>query len=167
MSEYLPGQATLPRFADGIYWPFDAQGFPSGELPPRFNPAGPGVPGGARVGPGAGATERREVSQADGLPEQPGLRAGPNEQLRGADQPDGSLPGEGALQVAATPATGTIPYAEAGSNVERPSSSRGANWRGSAANQPRPDTRPSRPAPASRNVTPRSSSARSVPICRA
>ena len=109
MLEYLPELATLRQFADRIYWLFDT--------PKDYHQAScrrsaivrdRGLPGRARVGQGAGATEDGEVPQDHGLPEQPGEPAGADQQSRGADQPDDPVPGEGAVQMAAAEDAGAV-----------------------------------------------------------
>ena len=73
MLEYLPGLATLAAVRrPDLLAVRHPQGSPPGELPPGRDRSRHGVPVGAGVGQGDGATERREVRQADGLPAQPG-----------------------------------------------------------------------------------------------
>ena len=119
-----------------------AQGLPPGELPPGRDRARPGVPGGARVGQGDGATRRGEVPQADGVPEQPGEPAGADQQPRGADQPDVPVPGEGAVQVAATADAGAVRGVDAGRDLEGMDSARGEGRRSREAGQERHDASP-------------------------
>jgi len=89
------------------------QGLPPGELPSVGDRARPGVPCVARTGRGDGTDRRGEVSQADGVPERPGEPPGADEQSCGADQPDVPVPGEGAVQVASSPAAGPVRGPEA------------------------------------------------------
>src|SRR5262249_39583625 len=84
------------------------QGLPPGELPPGRDRAGSGLPSRARVGQSDGAVEPGEVPQDHGLSEQPGEPAGADQQSRGADQPDGPVLGEGAVQMAAAQDAGPI-----------------------------------------------------------
>ena len=119
MLEYLPELATLRRFADRIYWLFDT--------PKDLHQAGcrraaivrdADVPGGAGTGQGDGASRCGEVPQADGVLEEPVESAGSDQQPRGADQPDVPVPGEGALQVAATEDAGAVRGVDAGRDLE-------------------------------------------------
>ena len=95
-----------------------AQGLPPGELSPVGAGARGGLPGGPGAGQGDGATRRGEVPEAAGVPEQPGEPPGADEQPRGADQPAVPVPGEGAVQMAATADVGPLRGLEAGRGLE-------------------------------------------------
>src|SRR5262249_61912115 len=67
---------------------------------------------------GAGAVEPGEVPQDHGLSEQSGQPAGADQQPCGADQPDGSVPGESAVQMAAAEDAGPLRGFAAGPHLE-------------------------------------------------
>ena len=119
MLEYLPELATLRRFADRIYWLFDT--------PKDLHQAGcrraaivrdPAFRAVPELAKAMEQLECGEVPQADGVLEEPGESAGADQQPRGADQPDVPVPGEGALQVAASADAGAVRGLDAGPHLE-------------------------------------------------
>ena len=119
MQEYLPELATLRRFADRIYWLFDTPKDYHQASCRRAaivrDPAFQAVP---ELVKAMEQLSDGEVPQDHGLPEQPDQSAGADQQSCGADQPDGSVPGEGAVQVAAAKDAGPVRGVAAGRHLE-------------------------------------------------
>src|SRR6516165_5101707 len=103
------------------------------------------VSDGAGVGQGDGTTGRREVPQAYGFPQQPAQPASPDQQPRGANQPNVSLLGEGAVQMAAPSDSGTVRGAEAGRNLESVGILQGPRDRSTEISQTPRNASPSQP----------------------
>ena len=115
MLEYLPELTTLRQFADRIYWLFDTpkdyhQASCRRAVIVR-DPAFQAVPE---------LVKALEQLSAEKFPKimaylnNPVGRRVPDEQSCGADQPDGSVLGEGAVQVAAAEDAGSLPRVTAG-----------------------------------------------------
>src|SRR5271165_2648787 len=114
-------------------------------LPPGGDSPRSGVSDGPGVGQGDGATGRREVPQAHGFPQQPAQPASPDQQPCGANQPHVSLPGEGAVQMAAPSDSGTVCGVEAGRSREGVGIPQGPRDRSTEIRQTPRNASPSQP----------------------
>src|SRR5271166_27936 len=133
-------------------------------LPPGGDSPRSGVSDGPGVGQGDGATGRREVPQAHGFPQQPAQPASPDQQPCGANQPHVSLPGEGAVQMAAPSDSGTVCGVEAGRSREGVGIPQGPRDRSTEIRQTPRNASPSQPEITASRMRIRWRSVRSVGI---